>query len=66
MIIVTTILKIAIILCMLAFIFLMLMMMGIIPCERIVEFIKKYKAVEAIFAIMVGLGVLGSCIAILS
>ena len=66
MVIVTTILKIALIPCMLALILLMLMMMGIIPSERIIEFIKKYKAVEAIFAIMVGLGVLGSYIAILS
>ena len=66
MVIVTTILKIALIPCMLALIFLMLMVMGIIPSERIVEFIKKYKAVEAIFAIMVGIGVLGSCIAILT
>ena len=60
MVIVTTILKIAIIICMIAFIFLMLMVMGIIPYERIVEFIKKYKAVEAIFAIMVGIGLLSS------
>lgn len=66
MVIVTTILKIALIPCMLAFIFLMLMMMGIIPSERIVEFIKKYKAVEAIFAIMVGIGLLSSFIVTLS
>ena len=65
MVIVTTILKIALIPCMLALILLMLMMMGIIPSERIVEFIKKYKVVEAIFAIMVGVRILGSCIAIL-
>ena len=62
MVIVATIVKIALIPCMLAFIFLMLMMMGIIPSERIVEFIKKYKAVEAIFAIMVGIGILSSFI----
>lgn len=66
MVIVTTILKIALIPCMLALIFLMLMVMGIIPSERIVEFIKKYKAVEAIFAIMVGIGLLSSFIATLS
>ena len=66
MVIITTILKIALIPCMLAFIFLILMSMGIISSERIIEFIKKYKAVEAIFAIMVGLGVVGSCIALIS
>ena len=66
MVIVTTILKIALIPCMLALIFLMLMVMGIIPSERIVEFIKKYKAVEAIFAIMVGIGLLSSFIVTLS
>ena len=65
MVIVTTILKIAIIPCMLACIFLTLMAMGMILSERIVEFIKKYKVVEAIFAIMVGVRILGSCIAIL-
>ncbi len=66
MVIVTTILKIVLIPCMLAFIFLMFMMIGIIPSERIVEFIKKYKAVEAIFAIMVGIGLLSSFIVTLS
>ena len=66
MVIVTTILKIAVIPCMIAFILLMLMIMGIIPSERIVEFIKKCKAVEAIFAIMVGLGLLSSFIVTLS
>ena len=60
MVIITTILKIALIPCMLAFIFLILMSMGIIPSERIVEFIKKYKVVEATFAIMVGFGLLSS------
>ena len=63
MVIITTVLKLA---SMLALIFLTLMAMGIIPSERVVEFIKKYKAVEAIFVIMVGLGVLGSFIVILS
>lgn len=66
MVIVTTILKIALIPCMLALILLMLMMMGIIPSERIIEFIKKYKVVEAIYAIMVGVGLLGSFLIILS
>ena len=66
MVIITTVLKLAIIPCMLALIFLTLMAMGIISSERVVGFIKKYKAVEAIFVIMVGLGVLGSFIVILS
>ena len=60
MVMVTTFLKFALIPCMLAFIFLMLMVMGIIPFERIVEFIKKYKAIEAIFAILVGIGFISS------
>ena len=60
MVIITTILKIALIPCMLALIFLILMSMGIISSERIIEFIKKYKVVEATFAIMVGFGLLSS------
>ena len=66
MVIITTILKIALIPCMLTLIVLILMSMGVISSERIVEFIKKYKVVEVIFAIMVGLGVVGSCIALIS
>ena len=60
MAIMTTVLKIATILCMLAFIFLMLMIMGFIPSKRIIEALKKHKIVQAIFAIMIGIGVLSS------
>ena len=62
MVIAMTILKIAIILCILTFIFLILMVMGIIPYKRSVEFIKKYKVIEAIFSIMCGIGILSSFI----
>lgn len=60
MAIMTTVLKIAVIPCMLAFIFLMLMIMGFIPSNRIIEVLKKHKAAQAMFAIMIGIGVLSS------
>lgn len=43
---------------MIAFIFLMLMIMGIIPYNRTIRFLKKHRIAQLVFAIMVGTGFL--------
>ncbi len=61
----TTILKIAAILCMLLFIFFMLMILGFIPSERICKFLRKHKGIQVMFGIILAIGLLSSFIAVM-
>lgn len=57
-------LKVIAILCMLVFIIFQLMVLGFIPDERFIKFLKKHKSILAIFAIMLGIGLLSTFIAV--
>ncbi len=58
-----TILKIVAIFCELAFLLLVLMAMGWIPGDWICKFLRDHPTVAKIYAAMVGIGLIASCIA---
>lgn len=58
-------LKIIAILCMLVFIIFSLMVLGLIPGKRFIKFLNKHKTVQAIFAIILGIGLISAFIAVI-
>ncbi len=59
-----TFLTIAAILCMLVFIFFMLMVIGLIPSERICEYLREHEAVQSILGIILLVGIVSAFFAV--